>query len=188
MRDLFEVLGVRRAFHLSAEELEEKFLALSKQLHPDRFAKAGPRERMLALTRTTELNDAYRTLKNETRRAEYLLKLEGLDIAEERPSSVNGKDQRVKVDPSLLMEMMELNEQLADARADDDHERVKALAAEVAARRAEARRTVDAGFSAYESGDRAALNRIAQALIAMRYHARFFEQVEAFESGKEREL
>jgi molecular chaperone HscB len=188
MRDHFDVLGVRRAFHLSAEELESRFLALSKQLHPDRFAKAGPRERMLALSRTTELNDAYRVLKNEIRRAEYLLKLEGLDIAEERPSSTARGDGRVQAEPALLMEMMELNEQLAEARADDDAARVRALAGEVAERRAEALRTVDAGFSAYESGERAALNRIAQALISMRYHARFLEQVEAFESGKEREL
>jgi molecular chaperone HscB len=170
-RTFFEVLGVPRAYHLRVDDLEAQYRALSKQLHPDRFAKAAPKERMQALSRSTELNDAYRVLKNEVKRAEYLLKLEGLDVADEKSASV-------KPQPALLMEMMELNEQLADARAEGADGKVKALADAVRAQQAEALRTVDGAFARWEKGDRAALDEIAQALIAMRYHARFLEQAE----------
>src|ERR1700689_565837 len=104
-RDFFEVLGVPRKYHQPTAELEQRYLALSKQLHPDRFAKAPPRERLSAVQKTTELNDAWRVLRDPVKRAEYLLKLDGLDVADE-------KSQSVKAAPSLLMEMMELNEQL----------------------------------------------------------------------------
>jgi molecular chaperone HscB len=178
-RDHFEVLGVPRRYHLRAAELEERFYARSRALHPDRFAKAPPRERLAAVASTTELNDAYRVLKDDIRRAEYLLRLEGIDIADEKSSSV-------KADPALLMDMMELNEQLAEARAAGDHAAVAALAREVRARRAAALALVDEKFTAWEDGERTGLTAIAQALIALRYHARLLEQVEAFDSSAER--
>lgn len=177
-KTFFDVLGVPRAFHLDASALEAQLRALSKQFHPDRFAKAAPHERMVALQRTTELNDAYRVLKDPVRRAEYLLKLEGIDVADERSA-------QVKAPPALLAEVLELNESLADARLAHDRDQVEALAAEVRARRERAMRAVDEGFGAFEKGDRSMLRQVAEALVAMRYHARFLEQVEAFEELEE---
>lgn len=168
MRTHFDVLGIRPAFHVDAKELEVRFLNLSKQFHPDRFAKAPPRERLEALQKSTELNDAYKVLKHEVKRAEYLLKLEGYDVADERGS--------VKADPALLMDMMERNEALAEAKAAGDEAKVAELAARSEGERAETLRTVDEKFRAYEAGDRSVLPEIAQALVALRYHARFLEQ------------
>ena len=150
-RTFFDVLGVPRAYHFPKPQLEAQYLALSKQLHPDRFAKAPPKERMGALQKTTELNDAYRVLKEDVKRAEYLLKLEGLDIGDERSAG--------KASPALLMEMMELNEALDEARAAGDQARVKALLDGVLGQRAAAMATVDEAFKRYETGDRAALDR-----------------------------
>ena len=109
-RDHFEVLGLPRKYHLDAADLEQRYLALQKETHPDRFAKALPRERMEAVVRNTELNDAYKVLKNDIKRAEYLLKLEGVDIGEEKPQSTTGATKQLVVDPKLLMEIMELRE------------------------------------------------------------------------------
>ena len=47
---------------------------------------------------------------------------------------------------------------------------------------------VHEGFLRYDNGDRSSLPQIADALVAVRYHARFLEQVEAWQSGKELEL
>ena len=176
-RNHFEVLGFPSVFHLRSDELEKKYLELSRQLHPDKFAKAAPRERLQAVQKTTELNDAYKVLRDPVKRAEYLLKLNGIDIADEKLESV-------KASPMLLAEMMELNEQLADAKTSGDHAVVRQLAEAMRERRAEAMRAVEEGFRAVDGGDRAVLPDIAQALIAMRYHARFLEQVEAIESGE----
>jgi molecular chaperone HscB len=173
-RNHFDVLGVKPVFHLSADELEKKYLELSRQFHPDKFAKAAPRERLEAVQRTTELNDAYKVLRDPVKRAEYLLKLNGIDVADEKGASV-------KAPPALLGEMMELNEQLAESRA--DLKVVRQLAEAVTERRAEAMHAVEAGFRAVEAGDTEALKEVAEAVIAMRYHARFLEQAEAIESG-----
>jgi molecular chaperone HscB len=180
-RDFFEVLGVPRKYHLAKPDLEARYHALSKQLHPDRFARATPRERLNAVQQTTDLNDAWRVLRDPVKRAEYLLKLEGLDVADEKSASV-------KADPALLMEMMEKNEQLAEARAAQDARRIVALEEEVRAAEVAALADVHEGFTLYDHDDRSSLPAIAKALVALRYHARFLEQIEAWQAGKELEL
>ena len=180
-RDHFEVLGLPRRYHLDAADLEQRYLALQKETHPDRFAKALPRERMEAVVRNTELNDAYKVLKNDIKRAEYLLKLEGVDIGEEKPQSTTGATKQLVVDPKLLMEIMELREALADARSDGDDGKVAELTKDVQTRRAAAMKSVDEGFTAYETGNKKVLDAIARALVSLRYYGRFMDEVE----GKE---
>ncbi|MDB4967667.1 MAG: hscB [Myxococcales bacterium] len=180
-RDHFEVLGLARAYHVDAADMEARYLALQKETHPDRFAKALPRERMDAVVRNTELNDAYKVLKHDIKRAEYLLKLEGIDLGEEKPQPTTGATKQLVVDAKLLMEVMELREALAEARSDKDEPKVEALTEDVQVRRARALQIVDEGFTAYEKGDKSKLDAIARALVSLRYYARFMEEVE----GKE---
>jgi molecular chaperone HscB len=177
----FEVLGIPRAYHIDAADLETRYLALQKETHPDRFAKAMPRERLEAVVRNTELNDAYKVLKHDIKRAEYLLKLEGVDIGEEKPQSTTGATKQLVVDPKLLMEIMELRESLAEARSDGDDGKVATLTKDVAERRDKAMKLVDEGFKAYETGNKKVLDGIARALVSLRYYGRFMEEVE----GKE---
>ena len=176
MRDFFEVLGLPRKYHLSMEEAEQRFRELSKQLHPDRFAKAAPRERLMAVQKTTELNDAWRVLRDPVKRAEYLSKVEGFDVADEKGS--------VKASPALLMEMMEKNEELVEAKAAGDAARIAGLVREVESARQAALAKAGALFEKYDAGDRSVLGEIAQALVALRYHARFLEQTDTGEEAR----
>src|SRR5437763_11326780 len=75
--DKFATLGFEPSFDEPAG-LDERFRALSRKLHPDRFARATPQERRHSLEQTTRLNEAYRTLKDPVRRAEHLLQLRGV--------------------------------------------------------------------------------------------------------------
>ncbi len=175
-RDHYEVLGLLRRYHLDAAELEQRYLALQKETHPDRFAKALPRERLEAVVRNTELNDAYKILKQPIRRAEYLLKLEGIDIGNERPQAATGQTKQLVVDPQLLIEIMELRELLAEARADKNERRVEALASDVGRRQTVATDVVERGFAAYEAGDKGELDAIARALVSLRYYQRFMDE------------
>ena len=179
--DYFEVFGLPRAYHLDAQELENRYLALQKETHPDRFAKALPRERMEAVVRNTELNDAYKVLKHDLKRAEYLLKLEGVDIGEEKPQSTTGATKQLVVDPKLLIEVMELREALAEARGESDEAKVTELTADVRGRQEAAMRIVSDGFAAYDKGDRSKLDAIARALVSLRYYGRFMDEVEGRE-------
>ncbi len=139
--DYFSLLGVQREFALDVADLERRFRERSRVLHPDRFAKAEPRERRLSLERATRLNDAYRYLKDWRLRAAYLLKLAGTDVFAEG---------RTFADPDFLEEQLEWREELALAQADGDaarlariardaRERLRRLEAEVARRFADER-------------------------------------------------
>jgi molecular chaperone HscB len=103
----FEVFEIPPALALDLKDLEKRFYALSRKLHPD--LRRNPAERAEAEEATAVLNDAYRTLRDPIRRAEYLLRLEGFDIGEQ-----TSKD----VPPELLEEVFEFNMALEEADAE----------------------------------------------------------------------
>jgi molecular chaperone HscB len=180
--DHFRVLGVERTFALDVTELERRYKDMTKVLHPDRFARADERARRASLKRSIQLNEAWRTLKDPVRRAEYLLSLSGFTVGgEEGTSKRNDEGQKVRlpVAPALLMEVMELREGLAEARAAHDHGRVAAMAAMVRGRRDAAIRAVGSVFS-QKAPD---LEAIARDLVAVRYYDRFLDEVAVHEEA-----
>jgi len=105
--DYFALFGLPRKLLIEMAGLERKFLRLSWKLHPDNFVNATEQERELSLKRSSELNDAYRTLKDPFARVEYLLAIEG-----ERKEG----EKKQQAPPELLEEVFELNESLDDLR------------------------------------------------------------------------
>jgi molecular chaperone HscB len=112
--DYYALFGIPRGLNLSLDELQKRFYELSRELHPDRFMQKPEAERQRALDMSSALNDAYRTLKDPIKRAQYLLSQEGFDIGEQR-----SKD----VPPELLEEVFELNMALEEMRGGDDSAR-----------------------------------------------------------------
>jgi molecular chaperone HscB len=109
--DFFSFLGLPRKLRIDMNDLEQRYRALSRQFHPDYFYNATPAERRASLERSSYLNDAYRTLKSQAARVEYLLKLEGLDAAGD--ARAGG---RAAPPPGLLEEVFALNEELDEIR------------------------------------------------------------------------
>jgi molecular chaperone HscB len=110
----FSVFGLKPLLNIDLSALETEFHRLSRQVHPDRFARASEQEKEWSLADTALLNDAYRTLKEPLRRTEYLLKLEGAEIGEEFAGKDKANPSRVPAD--LLEEVFELNMQLDEMR------------------------------------------------------------------------
>jgi molecular chaperone HscB len=110
----FSVFGLKPLLNVDLPALEIEFHRLSRQVHPDRFARASEQEKEWSLADTALLNDAYRTLKEPLRRTEYLLKLEGAEIGEEFAGKDKANPSRVPAD--LLEEVFELNMQLDEMR------------------------------------------------------------------------
>ena len=110
MSDFYEIFGLPRSLNLSLDDLQQGFYSLSRELHPDRFMRQPEAERQKALDMSSALNDAYRTLKDPIKRAQYLLTLEGFDIGEQRSKDVH---------PELLEEVFELNMALEEMRGGD---------------------------------------------------------------------
>jgi molecular chaperone HscB len=105
--DYFAVFGLPRKLWIGMDALEQKFLQLSWKLHPDKFVNASEEERELSLKRSSELNDAYRTLRDPVARVEYLLGIENMRKEGEH---------KQQAPPELLEEVFELNESLDELR------------------------------------------------------------------------
>ena len=102
--DYFKLFNLEPLLNLDLGYLEKQFYELSRRHHPDYHTNLPKDEQEEALRMTALLNDAYRTLKNPTRRAEYLLDSRGFSV------------DRSKVPESLLMEVFEINEGLEQLR------------------------------------------------------------------------
>ena len=105
--DYFAMFEMPRKLWVEMGSLEQKFLQLSWKLHPDNFVNASSEERQISLKRSSELNDAYRTLRDPVARVEYLLAIE-----EARKEGTT----RQQAPPELLEEVFELNESLDELR------------------------------------------------------------------------
>ncbi|WP_168219326.1 Fe-S protein assembly co-chaperone HscB [Limnoglobus roseus] len=107
MSDYYERLGLPRRFSIDEAEVERRYLAQSRQFHPDFHGGASDADQLFVIEQTASLNQAYTTLKDPFRRAEYLLSLLG------GPTAGQEKSQ----DQSFLMQMMETREQMDEIRA-----------------------------------------------------------------------
>ena len=105
--DYFSMFEMPRKLWIEMGALEQKFLQLSWKLHPDNFVNSTEEERAISLKRSSELNDAYRTLRDPVARVEYLLAIEG--------TRKNGENKQ-SAPPELLEEVFELNESLDELR------------------------------------------------------------------------
>ncbi|HCH00974.1 MAG TPA: co-chaperone HscB [Vibrio sp.] len=109
----FELFGLPNQFELDNNTLSETFRDLQRRFHPDKFASASERDRLMSVQKAAEINDAYQTLKSPISRAEYILALQGVDIRAE---------QQTMSDPMFLMEQMELREEIETIAQSDEPE------------------------------------------------------------------
>ena len=174
---LFDVFSLPAHYDLDIPALEKQYRELSLQLHPDRFVHADARERRLSLEQTTALNEAFKTLKDPSRRAFYLLKLRGVDL--DREDSGAQKDMPLE----FLEEVMELREELEGAIHAKDLTRAQAMAVDVTARQREALHEAADALRALHEGEESPelVKKASHAMGRVRYFTRFLEQVEEFE-------
>jgi len=170
--DAFAQLGLAPRYDVDPTELERAFFERSKELHPDRFTAAPAADRVAALSKARALNDAYALLRRDARRAEYLLAREGVAIGDNE-----------RIDPELVMALLEEREQLAEARQQGELREVERMAAAMRARRRAALERVAALFAAAEGSAGAAraeqLAQIKRQLILLRYVERYLEECDA---------
>ncbi|MFZ5791586.1 MAG: Fe-S protein assembly co-chaperone HscB [Pseudomonadota bacterium] len=158
--DAFTRLGFEPRFDIDPAELDRRYLGFQRNLHPDRFARKGPRERTIAERQAMSLNEAYETLKDAVKRAQALLARAGL------PSPT--AESRTIEDPELLMEAMEAREALAEAA---DLGAVEALADRARAEEAACLEALAAAFA------RRAWEEASRQTTRLKYWRKFAEEV-----------
>jgi molecular chaperone HscB len=109
--DYFAFFELPQKLRIDPAELEKRFHQLSWKLHPDNFVRASVKEREISLALSSELNDAYRALREPLGRVEYLLAHSGM-----RKEGAH----KQQAPPELLEEVFELNESLDELRESRD--------------------------------------------------------------------
>ncbi|MHC4860870.1 MAG: Fe-S protein assembly co-chaperone HscB, partial [Planctomycetota bacterium] len=134
--DHFGVFELPRKLVVDLDRLERKFLRLSREHHPDRFAGQGPEAIAASQRSSARVNDAYRILKDPVKRAEHLLTLAG----------VERKEGEAKCPPDLLAEVFELRERIMEGPDEELRARVTTLLEE-------ANRRLGELFGAHDEAD-----------------------------------
>jgi len=105
----FTFFGLTPRFMLDTSALDQAYLAIQREVHPDRHASGSDTEQRLAMQMATYANGAYRTLKDPIARGLYLCQLHGVEANLETNTAMPVQ---------FLMKQMEWREDL-DEHADD---------------------------------------------------------------------
>ena len=99
-------MGLAQVYPLDRMALRKRLLSYSRILHPDFHTTSGAEARELAERNTAELNAAFEILSDDFRRADWIVgSLGGPGDSQER-----------QMPPAFLMEVMEWNESIEEAK------------------------------------------------------------------------
>ena len=117
----FEIFNIPISLTVDAGSIKKKFYQLSRQYHPDFFAQASAEEQADALEKSALLNKALKVLSNTDATIKYVLEEKGLLV----------EDEKYKLPPDFLMEVMELNEQIQEAKLEADEAALSNIAKQI---------------------------------------------------------
>ncbi|MGI8951756.1 MAG: iron-sulfur cluster co-chaperone HscB C-terminal domain-containing protein [Chitinophagaceae bacterium] len=113
----FELYNIPVSFKPDLQLVKKKFYELSRKYHPDFFSNASDEEQTEVLEKSSMINKAYKMFQNQDEIIKYILQQKGLLQEEEK----------YQLPPDFLMEVMEVNEQLMDAKMEEDKEKLSAI-------------------------------------------------------------
>ncbi len=129
----FTLFGLAERFALDAQALDAAWRRLQTAVHPDRHAGGSDGERRLALQRATQVNEAYRVLRDPQRRGAYLCERAGVPLQAESNTAMPA---------AFLMQQMAWREALEDARAARDTAALAGLRDEISSTRSAGIQTI----------------------------------------------
>ena len=109
--NFFELFGLPVSYDVDLNKIQQQYMALQKQVHPDRFANGSDQEKRLSMQQASWINEAQATLKDPVLRAIYLLKLKEIDFSLENETTM---------DAGFLMQQLEMRERLENIKNESD--------------------------------------------------------------------
>jgi|694.fasta_scaffold84003_2 molecular chaperone HscB len=111
---IFELYNIPLSFTPDQTAVKKIFYTLSKKYHPDFAGDSTEEEKQVLLEKSAMVNKALKIFQDQELLIKYILQEKGLLEEEEK----------YNLDPSFLMEVMELNEQVMELEEKDtDDER-----------------------------------------------------------------
>jgi len=168
MQNHFELFNLPLKFAVDAGALDSAYRDVQSRVHPDKFVNATDAEKRVAMQWATRANEAYQTLKNPQKRAQYLCELNGVDLQVESNTAMP---------MAFLMQQMEWREELGDARAAKDSDALESLDDQLRKARKQQLAQIEQQINA---GD---FHAAAQGVRALMFLEKFGEEVRfAFEA------
>jgi len=167
----FEAMGLEPSQALDLGALKKRLLQLSRAMHPDFFGNSDETTRQLAIDNTAELNYAFELLSDDMARADWLVRsLDGPKESDER-----------QMPQAFLMEVMEWNELLEEAREAAPGSPEQAAAVQLGSTLEDERKVimqaVAAALTPLPSAGDATLTDIRKQMNAVRYVDRALHQL-----------
>jgi len=108
----FEIFNLNQKFSIDKIYLEKKYKDIQKVIHPDKFAQSDKATLDQAHDASSLVVHAYNILKDDFKRANYLLNLKGFDNIGETNTTIKDK--------KFLMAFMDLQERIDEAETKEE--------------------------------------------------------------------
>jgi len=122
MQDYFVFFGIERRFNVDTSALRKKYILNNKKYHPDFHTLGSLEDQDEVLRLSTLNNEAYKVLSDDRKRTLHLLRLE----------NTMPEEGKAQVPQDFLIEMMDVNESLMDAKMSEDETAIRQLEIELA--------------------------------------------------------
>ena len=168
--NFFELYDLPIQFKMDQSELKRKFIEISKQSHPDLHTLSSEENQLDMLEKSTNNNNAYHTLKDDQKRAKYILQLHNKIEDEEQ----------YNMPATFLMEMMDVNEAIMETQMDQDPDRHQRIIQSIQSIQASLQQDVQIWKDRYDNGEvqEDVLEHIKADYFKMKYIQRLKENVE----------
>lgn len=169
----FALFGLVQAWSVNEAALKKKLLQYSRLCHPDFYATQGEELRDRAERNSAALNEAFEVLRNDFRRANWFVEALG---------GPNEQSER-QMPQAFLMEVLEWNETLEEARADEnpvgDNDELEELAGRLGEERGESMNQIAMLLEPLPDAGSSSLTEVRKLLNSIRYIDRTLGEIRA---------
>jgi molecular chaperone HscB len=113
----FELYQEPFSLQINISQIKRKYYALSKENHPDKFSLSDAEAQEKALQMSEQINEGLRVLSNFELRLKYILQI----------NHVISDNEDFKLSNHFLMDMMDLNEEIMEAKLSNDSNEMLAI-------------------------------------------------------------